>query len=173
MSKAIGQPERLSAPRSAPAMLAWAFLVLIAAAGCGEEKASGSSDTGAATDTTTTTGGGVDTGEEAKPSCIGVAEEQVALYSQYDDECAFLSDCEASGKCWCGAGCNAGTKLCADSICADIDADCSCGESCAKDGSVTICPNVICKPLALPGLDLRADPFHTHLDLCPPPPRYR
>lgn len=148
---------QISRPRAAqhgigPAS-GWLLIATLLVAACGEEETTtGGTSTGSA-DTTVSAGDGADSVEEAKPSCIGVAEEQVALYAQYDDQCTFLSDCQASGKCWCGAGCNPGTTMCADSICADVDADCSCGDGCAKDGSVTICPNVVCKPLAIKGCE--------------------
>ncbi len=153
MREAIGLLGHGEARSGAWRLAAIATIALCLGAGCGEKESATGTTSGGAADSSQASPDVADAAEEAKPSCIGVAEEQVALYAQYDDECAFLSDCQASGKCWCGAGCKEGTTLCADSICADVDADCSCGEKCPKDGSVTICPNVICKPLALTGCE--------------------
>lgn len=116
---------------------------LLALPACSDDAGSKSGDTSAAA--ADTSGGGADTEEIA--SCIGVDGRYRALFAQYDDQCAFLQDCSASGKCYCGGGCSADKAMCAASICADVDADCSCGEKCPADGSVTLCPNYVCKDL--------------------------
>ena len=116
-------------------------IVLIGAAACSEPTEiasgaiSGSADAG-------DSGAGSDDTANAKPSCVGIAENNRQLFSQYDDQCAFLADCKASGQCYCGEGCEAAQSkpLCAESICASVDASCSCGDGCAADGSVVLCP---------------------------------
>lgn len=120
--------------------------------GCSDDgTTTGQTDTSTATVDAKT---GSDTQEVA--SCIGVDSRYRALFAQYDDQCAFLSDCSASGQCYCGAGCEGNKAMCAASICADVDADCSCGEKCATDGSVTLCPNYVCKDLGITGCEKQA-----------------
>lgn len=142
-----GRPTAVRARRFV--LAAWLGLALVAGA-CSEEASSGStSDASTAGDAAA-----AKDSEDLTTSCLGIAPEYRALFSQYDDQCAFLADCNASGECYCGGGCSSDKAMCAETICQDIDADCSCGEKCPTDGSVTLCPNYVCKDLGtIPGCE--------------------
>lgn len=124
-------------------------LLASAIVGC-SDPASSAGDAGVAADSQSSGADAASSGDSedvAKPSCLGVAADSRALFAQFDEQCAFLTDCSASGQCSCGSGCKADETMCSAAICQGIDADCSCGDACPKDGSVTICPNYVCNEL--------------------------
>ncbi len=87
-------------------------------------------------------GGGADA--EELSSCKGISAGSRKMFSQFDSQCDFLSDCAASGKCHCGASCSSDKTKCSDAICAKVDATCLCGEKCEPKGDQVMCPDHVC-----------------------------
>ncbi len=132
-----------------PARLFAAALVCCAAgASCsGEDDAKEGTASGADATTAGTNDALVGDSEDAitASSCLGVADDNRALFSQYDDQCTFLSDCPQTGQCYCGDGCKAEKTKCQESLCAGIDSTCWCGDTCASQHpDKPMCPQYVC-----------------------------
>lgn len=142
---------------SRPRRVAWLALGLSLAwvtgfTGCGGEQPAAKApvDAGSAADA------GSASKDVVKASCVGIASASRQLFSQYDDQCQFLKDCPTSGKCYCGAGCSETKTACAPELCADVDSDCWCGDSCGGQADKVQCPEYVCKDLQITGCEKQA-----------------
>ncbi|HAN32321.1 MAG TPA: hypothetical protein DCQ06_12060 [Myxococcales bacterium] len=98
------------------------------------------------------------TEEDAGPkaSCVGVASASRQLFGQYDNQCAFLTDCAESGKCYCGKGCTKDKTQCSAALCATVDSDCWCGDECDDQTDKIQCPQYVCKDKQISGCEKQA-----------------
>jgi hypothetical protein len=156
------EPSSLGASRPrAGAASCLALLVSLLAAACSDDAAPAVGTDAATAQATDADAGAGDVGAGqdagAAASCVGIAADNRALFSQYDDQCAFLADCKGSGKCYCGAGCAADKTRCAEALCAGVDSACYCGDGCAKEGKA-LCPQYVCQAKgAIAGCELGDD----------------
>lgn len=94
--------------------------------------------------------------DTVQASCVGIASASRQLFSQYDSQCEFLTDCPSSGKCYCGDGCSAGKTPCAPALCTDVKSDCWCGDECSNQSGKVQCPEYVCKDLKISGCEKQA-----------------
>jgi len=104
----------------------------------GEQKEDAGSETVDVVDT--------QSGEDAElpSSCKGISAESRKKFAQFDDQCDFLADCPGTGKCHCGESCSSDKTKCADTICANVDSTCLCGEKCEPKSGQVMCPEHVC-----------------------------
>ena len=77
-------------------------------------------------------------------SCKGISADSRKKFAQFDDQCAYLSDCPGTGKCHCGETCSADKTRCSDALCSTVDTTCLCGEKCEPQAGQVMCPEHVC-----------------------------
>lgn len=86
-------------------------------------------------------------------ACIGSNLDPA--FSAFDNQCAFLDQCEHMGSCYCGDGCPANKVKCDAQYCPEAHPKCYCGDGC--DAKLVMCPNYVCNAAPKTGCEPHDD----------------